>query len=232
MACSTAPYCLGVWTDARCTPCAVTTLSATPKPAQHCLQHPRPFFYRAAWCWAVSPGVALPWRPWHGERHWAAWACAAASNAALLQFLLSGLLPLSRSTTSKIVVAPMARAGLSPRVALPTGPWPVLRHRTAWACGEMPDAPCVLSRPSLLPPSPRSTACNTQDACASCRGARPSALGLRCHGARGMVNGVGLLGHAEGHLTQPCCSFYPLACSHYRALLPRRPSWRRWPGQA
>ena len=29
-----------------------------------------------------------------------------------------------------------------------------------------------------------------------------------------MVNGVGLLGYAEGHLTQPCCSFYPLACSH------------------
>ena len=82
------------------------------------------------------------------------------SSAALLQFLPSGLLRRSRSgATSNTVVAPTARAGLSPRVALPSGPWPVLRHRTAWACGEMPDAPRVLSRPSLLPPSPRPHHC-------------------------------------------------------------------------
>ena len=63
MACSTAPYCLGVWRDAKCTSCAVTTLSATRRPAQHGLQHPRPFLHRA-WRWAVSPRVALPPRPW------------------------------------------------------------------------------------------------------------------------------------------------------------------------
>ena len=87
----------------------------------------------------------------------------------------------------------------------------------------------MLSRPYLLPESSRSTARTTQYPCASCRGVRPSALGLRSHGARGMVNGAGLLGHAEGRLTQPCCSFYSLACSDYRALLPRRPSWRLCP---
>ena len=200
-------------------------------PAQHCLQHPRHILYRA-WREAVSPRVALPWRPWHGERRWAAWACGGAPNAALLQFLPSGLLRRSRSATSKTVVAPMARAGLSPRVALPSGPWPVLRHCAAWACTDRLDAPRVLSQPSLLPPSPRSTACNTRGPSCTERGAGPSALGLRCHGASGMVNGVGLLSRADRHLTQPCCSFYPLACSHYRALLPRRPSWRRCPGQA
>ena len=86
--------------------------------------------YRA-WRWAVSPRVALPWRPWHGERRWTAWLCGGAPNADLLQFLPSGLLPLSRLTTSKTVVAPLSSwAGLSPRVALLSGPWPVLRRRT------------------------------------------------------------------------------------------------------
>ena len=171
MACSTKPYCLGVWTDARCTPCAVTTLSATPKPAQHCLQRPRPILYRAR-RWAVSPRVALPWRQRSGQRRHTAWACEGAPNAARLQFLLSGLLPLSRSTTSKTVVAPISwAAGLSPWVALPSSPSPAQRRRTAEASGQMPDAPRVLSRPSLLPPSPRSTACNTRGPSCTERGA-------------------------------------------------------------
>ena len=219
-----------MWRDANCTPCAVPTLSATRKPAQRCLQHPRPFLYRASG-WAVSPRVALPPHPWHGQRRRSASACAWAPHAALLKFLTPGLLRRSRSATSKTVVAPMARAGLSPRVALPSGPWPVLRHRTARARGQRPDAPRVLSRPSLLPPSPRSTVCNIRGPSCTERGAGPSALGLRCHGARGMVDGAGVLWHAQRHLTQPCCSFYPLACSNDRALLPRRPSWSPWPGR-
>ena len=108
MACSTAPYCLGVWRDARCTLCAVTTLSATPKPTKYCLQHPIPLCI-LPWREAVSPRVALPWRLWHGERRWTAWACEGAPNAALLQFLPSGLLRRSRPATSTTVVAPMAR---------------------------------------------------------------------------------------------------------------------------
>ena len=150
------------------------------------------------------PRVALPPRPWHCQRRRTAWACEGAPCAALLKFLPSGLLRRSRSATAKTVVAPMARAGLSPRVALPSGPWPVLRRRSAWACGEMPDAPRVLSRPSLLPASPRSTACNTRGPSCTERGAGPSALGLRCHRAHGMINGAVLLGHAQGRLTQPC----------------------------
>ena len=203
MACSTVPYCLGVWRDARCTPCAVTTLSATRKPAQHCLQHPRPFLCRA-WRWAVSPRVALPSRPWHGQRRRTAWACEEARYAALLKFLPSGLLRRSRSATSSEDRRGAAGpAGLSPRVALPSGPWPALRRRTAWACGGMPNAPRVLLRPSLLPASPRSTACNTRGPSRTERGAGPPALGLRCHRARGMVNGAVLLGHAQRRLTQP-----------------------------
>jgi hypothetical protein len=38
----------------------------------------------------------------------------------------------------------------------------------------------------------------------------------------GMISGTKPLRYAHGHLTQPCCSFYPLACSDDRALLPRR----------
>ena len=109
MACSTAPYCVGVWREVNRTPCAVTTLYATRTLAQHCPHHPRPLCI-LPWREAVSPRVALPWRPWHGERRWTAWTCREAPNAALLQFVPSGLLPLSRSTTSKTVVAPMARA--------------------------------------------------------------------------------------------------------------------------
>ena len=177
------------------------------------------------------PRVALPSRPRHYQRCRTAWTCEGASYAALLKFLPSGLSQRSRSATSKTVVAPMARAGLSPRVALPFGPWAVLWRRTAWACGGMPNAPRVLSRPSLLPAGPRSTACNTRGPSCTERGAGPSALGLRCHRAHGMINGAVLLGHAKGHLTQPCCSFYPPFCSESCDLLPRRPSWRRWPGQ-
>ena len=205
MACSTAPNCLGVWRDAECTPCALATLSATRKPAQHCLRHPRPFLCRA-WRWAVSPRVALPSRPWDDYRHQTAWTCQRAANAALLQFLPAGLLRRSRCATPTAVVAQvMARAGLSPRVALPSGPWPALRRRTAWACGVMPpNAPRAPSRPSLLPASPRSTACITRGPSCAERGAGPSALGLRCNRGRGIVNGAVLLGRAEAHLTQAC----------------------------
>ncbi len=112
-----------------------------------------------AWRWAVSPRVALPPRPWYGQRRRTASTCQQAHYATLLQFLPSGLLRRSRSAPSKTVVAPMARAGLSPRVALPSGPWPALRRRTAWACGRRPHAPRALSRPSLLPACPRSAAC-------------------------------------------------------------------------
>ena len=150
------------------------------------------------------PRVALPPRPWHCQRRRTAWACEGAPCAALLKFLPSGLLRRSRSATPTAVVAPLARAGLSPRVALPSGPWPVLRRRTAWACGGMPDAPRVLSRPPLLAASPRSTACNTRGPACTERGAGAPALGLRCHRAHGMANWPTLLRHAKGHLTQPC----------------------------
>ncbi len=119
MARSTAPYCLGMWRDAKCTLCAVMTLSATHKPAQHCLQHPRPFLCRAwRWpCWAVSPRVALPSQPWHCQRHRTAWAFEEAPHAALLKFLPSRLLRRSRSATSPkqprpwcVLVAPMMAA--------------------------------------------------------------------------------------------------------------------------
>ena len=164
--------------------------------------------------------VALPPRPWHGQPDQTAWTCQRAPNAALLQFLPAGLLQRSRSAPSQTVVAPMARAGLSPRVALPSGPWPVLRLCTAWACRRMPIATRVQSRPSLLPASPRSTACITRGPSCAERGAGPSALGLRCHRAHGTANWTKLVGHANGYLHQPRSSFLALNSTHGGALLP------------
>jgi hypothetical protein len=90
------------------------------------------------------------------------------------------------------------------------------------------DPLCYPHAREALPASPEALLMPRQ------RGAGPSALRLRCQRTHGMINGTKLLGHANGQLTQPCCSFYPLACSDdHRALIPRRPSWRRgWPGQA
>ena len=215
MACSTVPYCLGVWRDARCTPCAVRTLSATRKPAQHCMQHPRPVCIRP-WREASSPKVALPPRPWDDQRRRTVWECTGAPCPALLKFLPSGLLRRSRCATPTAVVAPLARAGLSPRVALPSGPWPVLRRRTAWACCGTPNAPRLLSRPSLLPASPHSTACNTRGRSCAERGFGPSALGLRCHRAHGTANWTKLVGHPNGYQHQPRSSFYAPAPSARR----------------
>ena len=141
MACSTVPYCLGVWRDARCTPCAVTTPSATRKPAQHCLQHPRPFLYRA-WRWAASPRVALPPRPWDGQRHQAAWSCLRAPSAACLQFLPSSSLRQLRTATSKTSVAPMDRGGHQGPGCAGTAP---MACATALRClGVWMDTQCTL----------------------------------------------------------------------------------------
>ena len=96
----------------------------------------------------------------------------------------------------------------------------------------MPNAPWARSTSSLLPAGPRRAACTTQDPSRSDRGARPPALGLRCHRARGMANRTKLLGHIDERLTQPPSSFYPPVRSDGCGLQPQRPSWRRWPGES
>jgi hypothetical protein len=55
---------------------------------------------------------------------------------------------------------------------------------------------------------------------------------LRRQRAHGLTYGSLLLGRVDGHLIQSICGFYRLACSESCALRPRRPPWRRWPGQA
>ena len=89
--------------------------------------------------------------------------------------------------------------------ALVLAPRPRLRQRlcTNGACKQIPTAPRVRLALSLLPAGARYAARNTQDPTCSDRGARPSALGLRCHRAHGMTNGTKLLEHANGYLTQP-----------------------------
>ena len=109
MACATSLRCLGVWMDTQCTLGAVEPPVAARWPSQCCWQHPRPLLIRP-WRDAVSPRVALPPRPWDGQRHQAAWSCLRAPSAACLPFLPSSSLRQLRTATSKTFVAPLDRA--------------------------------------------------------------------------------------------------------------------------
>ena len=204
-------------------------LPAAPRSAACTTQDPA-YSHRGA-SEALSPRVAQPSRPWHGQRDQTAWTCPHAPYAALETFLRSRRLRRLRSATSKTIVSPLDRAdqqgpGCAGNAPMACGT--ALRCLGAWISTE-----CTVGAVDLFSAARwLSQSCmHPQDSSCSDRGARPSVLGLRCHRAHGMANVTKLLGHANSHLTQPPSSCCAPACSDSCGLPPQAPLWRRWTGQ-